>query len=164
MNELQTCTVESHSVGDTERIGGLVGSCLEPGVTIALNGTLGAGKTNLVQAIAESLRIDRKSVVSPTFTMIQVHQGTYALVHIDAYRIADEDEFFELGIAEYFESDSIVAIEWAGKFADLLPENQIEIEIRVLDESSRRFRFSWPSTAGIASQVGQALAARFRRD
>ena len=164
MSENHVLTVVSRSVGETERIGGLIGTCLQPGVTIALNGTLGAGKTNLVQAIAEALRIDRKTVVSPTFTMIQLYQGAHTLVHIDAYRIADEDEFFELGIAEYFEDDSIVAIEWAGKFSELLPENQIGIEIQVLDETSRRLQFSWSSSARIANQVGLSLVARFSGD
>ena len=164
MSENHVLAVVSRSVSETERIGGLIGTCLQPGMTIALNGTLGAGKTNLVQAIAESLSIDRKTVVSPTFTMIQLYQGKHALVHIDAYRIADEDEFFELGIAEYFEDDSIVAIEWAGKFSELLPENRIEIEIQVLDETSRRLQFSWSSTAQIANEVGQALAALFPCD
>ena len=59
MSENHVLTVVSLSVSETERIGGLIGTCLQPGMTIALNGTLGAGKTNLVQAIAESLSIDQ---------------------------------------------------------------------------------------------------------
>ena len=41
----------------------------------ALCGTLGAGKTRLVQAIAAAAGVDRREVVSPTFVLIQEYHG-----------------------------------------------------------------------------------------
>ena len=75
MSNRETITIESAGPADTAIIGQAVGTALPPGTLLTLQGTLGAGKTNLVQAIADALGIDRKNVVSPTFTMIQIHHG-----------------------------------------------------------------------------------------
>jgi len=157
---MPSLVIESSNPEQTAQIGQLIGSSLLPGTTLGLEGTLGAGKTNLVQAIADSLGIDRSSVVSPTFTMIQLYRGSESLVHIDAYRISDEDEFFELGIHEYLEDDSIVAMEWSDRFGDLLPDDRLTIRIDVLDEQCRNIVISWPDHSETAERVGQTIASK----
>jgi len=44
-------------------------------LAIGLIGTLGAGKTRFVQAIAAAAHVDRVDVTSPTFTLLQTYQG-----------------------------------------------------------------------------------------
>jgi len=152
---------ESGGVEQTQAFGMQIAAALQPGVLITLKGTLGAGKTNLVQAIAAGLEIDRSHVNSPTFALIQIHQGRLQLVHIDAYRIADDDQYLELGIDEYIDSPAVVAMEWAEKFTDLIPADRLAIEIEVADETRRLIRLTWPdseSTASTASTVGRKLS------
>jgi tRNA threonylcarbamoyl adenosine modification protein YjeE len=151
-------TCLSQDDGDTRRLGATIAGCLHAGTLIALQGTLGAGKTSLVRAMAAALGVDPKTVVSPTFTMIQVYPGRLPIVHIDAYRIGDEDEFLELGIHEYLDDESVVvAMEWADRFADLLPADHLQIEIEVLGETGRRFSISWPDRPGPDRQTGLAI-------
>ena len=157
MSERQSFSIICDDLDATRRVGVLIGKALVPGICIALQGTLGAGKTNLVQAIASALGVERKSVTSPTFTMIQVYSGRLQLVHIDAYRIADEDEFFELGIDEYLEDDSVVAMEWAEKFQSLLPDERLDIAMDILGETKRQITFSWPQNAGRLADVAHSL-------
>lgn len=157
---MPSLVIESSNPEETAQIGQLIGSSVLPGTTIGLEGTLGAGKTNLVQAIADALAIDRSTVVSPTFTMIQLYRGSESLVHIDAYRIADEDEFFELGIHEYLEDDSIVAMEWADRFNELLPDDRLTIRIEVVDELRRHISIDWPDQSAISKQVGETIARK----
>ena len=88
---------DAASEADTDRLGAALAGVLPPGTTIALNGTLGAGKTRLVQAIAAACGIDRQDVVSPTFVLCQRYQGDRMIYHLDAYRLHDDDEFRELG-------------------------------------------------------------------
>ena len=123
----------------TAAFGAALAEVLPAGTTVALCGTLGAGKTRLVQAIAESLGVDRRNVVSPTFVLIQEHHGRRTIYHIDAYRLRDEDEFLALGPDELFESDGLVLIEWADRVAGCLPKDRIEIRIDVTGAESRRF-------------------------
>ena len=76
----------------TERFGSSLAAILPPGTTVALCGTLGAGKTRLVQAIAVAYGVPREQVVSPTFVLCQQYHGAREINHLDAYRIRDEDE------------------------------------------------------------------------
>jgi len=113
---------------------------LPPGTMVALEGTLGAGKTRLVQAIACALGVPEGDVVSPTFVLIGEYHGHRSIYHFDAYRLRDDDEFLELGPDEYFESDGLTFVEWADRVAACLPEDRIEIRIEVSGPTSRVFR------------------------
>ena len=123
----------------TDALGAVLAEILPDGTTVALCGTLGAGKTRLVQAIAEAAGVDRREVLSPTFVLIHEHHGRRSVYHLDAYRIRDEDEFLELGPDEYFESDALVLVEWSDRVEGCLPEDRIQIQIEVTGPQSRRF-------------------------
>jgi tRNA threonylcarbamoyladenosine biosynthesis protein TsaE len=113
---------------------------LPDGTVVALGGTLGAGKTRLVQAVAQACGIAAGIVVSPTFVLMQAYQGDRSIYHFDAYRIKDDDEFLELGPDEYFESGGLSFVEWAERVADCMPRDRLEIYIEVTGENSRELR------------------------
>src|SRR5436309_7604500 len=95
----------------TDRFGAALAAAIPPGCVIALLGTLGAGKTRLVQAIAAACGMSREDVVSPTFVLCQQYHGRRTINHLDAYRLRDIDELRELGLEELFASDAITIIE-----------------------------------------------------
>jgi tRNA threonylcarbamoyladenosine biosynthesis protein TsaE len=130
---------DAFSEADTARLGAALAEVLPDGTTVALCGTLGAGKTRLVQAIAEAAGVNRRDVVSPTFVLIQQYHGRRTIYHIDAYRLRDADEFLALGPEEYFESDGLALIEWADRVRVCLPAERVEIQIEVTGPESRRF-------------------------
>ena len=105
------------------------------GITFGLIGTLGAGKTTFVQAIAGAAGIDTADVTSPTFTLLnsydaQISAGNISLHHLDVYRINDDDEFLELGVEELFEQPNAwTLIEWADRVELLMPRNTVWIYI-----------------------------------
>lgn len=114
---------------------------------IALRGTLGAGKTRLVQAIARAAGIDPLGVTSPTFGIVHHHRGRRSIHHIDAYRLADEDEFIELGGEELLEdSKAIALVEWPQRIAGCIPPNALWVDIEIESEGGgdghRRLTFS----------------------
>ena len=124
---------------DTRRLGAALAQILPAGTTVALIGTLGAGKTRLVQALAAACGVP-ETVVSPTFVLCQEYHGRRTLYHLDAYRLKDNDEFLQLGPEEYFESDGITLIEWADRVIDCLPPQRLEIHIEVVGDTERQFR------------------------
>ena len=132
-------TFDAGDEAATDALGAALAEVLPDGTTVALCGTLGAGKTRLVQAIAAAAGIDHREVVSPTFVLIQEYHGRRTVYHLDAYRVRDEDEFLELGPEEYFESDGLTLVEWADRVAACLPHDRIEIHIEVTGTDSRRF-------------------------
>ncbi len=123
----------------TSQFGARLAEALPGGATVALCGTLGAGKTRLVQAVAESLGVPRGEVASPTFVLIKEYGGRRPIYHFDAYRVRDDDEFLELGPDEYFESGGLVFIEWAERVQRCLPRAYLRIDIDILDRHARRF-------------------------
>ena len=135
---MQELTFNASSEHDTARLGAALAEVLPDGTTVALCGTLGAGKTRLVQAVAEAAGVDRRDVLSPTFVLIQEYHGRRAICHIDAYRLRD-NEFSALGPEEYFEGGGLVFVEWANRVETCLPGNRIEIHIEVTGPESRRF-------------------------
>ena len=129
----------SESLADTDRLGAALAATLPDGAVVALCGTLGAGKTRLVQALAAACGIDRSEVVSPTFVLCHEHAGSRTLYHLDVYRLSGDEEFQRLGPQEYFSGGGITLIEWADKVAASLPDERLEITIEVTGEMSRRF-------------------------
>ncbi|HOB64079.1 MAG: tRNA (adenosine(37)-N6)-threonylcarbamoyltransferase complex ATPase subunit type 1 TsaE [Clostridiales bacterium] len=125
----------SESARDTMELAANIAARLKGGETLLLSGRLGAGKTTFTKGLAEALGI-KKSVVSPTFTIIREYGGgRLKLYHIDMYRIEDTAELSELGIEDCFSADSVVVIEW-----NKLPDPQgkiIEVIIEPLGGDKR---------------------------
>ena len=122
----------SHNERETFDLGSRIGAQLSRGEIILLSGPLGAGKTMLVKGIAHELDIDEKDVTSPSFTLVNPHQGKLLLYHIDLYRLdegasaahaVDLDEILT-------DENAVVIIEWAERMGRYpLPDNVWRIAI-----------------------------------
>lgn len=112
-----------------------LGSLLQPGDVLALEGDLGAGKTTFTKGLAKGLDIKR-NVNSPTFTIIKEYHGRLPLYHMDVYRV--EDSFEDLGFDEYFEGNGVTVVEWAHLVKEQLPEELLTIYLYLDDHDSRR--------------------------
>jgi tRNA threonylcarbamoyladenosine biosynthesis protein TsaE len=136
---MKSVTIESTSEAATDALGRALAEALPDGAIVALDGPLGAGKTRLVQAIAAAAGVDAGAAVSPTFVLVQEYHGRRTIIHIDAYRLCDEDEFLALGGEELLATDSLVLIEWAVRISGALPRERLDVEIRETGETSREF-------------------------
>ncbi|MDM5227721.1 tRNA (adenosine(37)-N6)-threonylcarbamoyltransferase complex ATPase subunit type 1 TsaE [Cytobacillus sp. NJ13] len=120
---------------DTMAFSERLGSLLQPGDVLALEGDLGAGKTTFTKGLAKGLNITR-NVNSPTFTIIKEYQGRLPLYHMDVYRV--EDSFEDLGFDEYFEGNGVTVVEWAHLVKEQLPEELLIIYLYLDDNDSRK--------------------------
>ena len=127
-------------------------------MTIGLMGTLGAGKTRFVQAVAAAAGFDPQSVTSPTFVLCQHYHGRQTIYHMDAYRLADIDEFLELGAEEYFDSDGWTFVEWSDRVSLAMPPDRLDVSIEICGETQRRFHLTAHGRA--AGDTMAALAER----
>lgn len=127
--------IKTRSYEETVEFGKKLGEILAPNDVICLTGDLGTGKTALTHGIAKSLGIN-SYITSPTFTIVNEHQGKYPLFHFDVYRIADPDEMFDIGFEEYLSSEGVSVIEWGELIRDILPHQIININVKkALEES-----------------------------
>ncbi len=127
----------------TLAIGSVLGENLKAGSIVALVGNLGAGKTLLVQGMAQGLNIDpAHPVTSPSYNLIQEYPGPIPLYHFDFYRLDNIDEVYGLGYEEYFEGHGVCAIEWAEKFPELFPEHAVWIDITRHADDSRLMKIT----------------------
>ena len=93
-------------------------------------GELGSGKTSLVKGIARGLGIDPDRVHSPTFIMVNRHEGSMPLNHVDLYRLRDGEDISDLGLADLFAGDGVTAVEWAERLSEVaLPVPRLEIRL-----------------------------------
>ncbi len=142
----------------TIELGRRLAALLFPGAVVGLIGQLGAGKTCLVRAIAEGLRIaDPRAVSSPTFVLIQEYCARLPIYHFDAYRLHSDGEFFDLGVNEYFQGQGVCLVEWADRVMGCLPAAHLLIHIQVTGLASRRFFFEGHGK-GYQELVGQLAA------
>ncbi|MEH7098089.1 tRNA (adenosine(37)-N6)-threonylcarbamoyltransferase complex ATPase subunit type 1 TsaE [Neobacillus vireti] len=109
---------------DTSQFAERLAKYLQPGDVIALEGDLGAGKTTFTKGLAKGLEV-KKTVNSPTFTIIKEYRGRLPLYHMDVYRVADAYE--DLGFDEYFEGEGVTVVEWAHLIKEQLPEERLTI-------------------------------------
>lgn len=111
---------------------------------LALSGDLGAGKTALVQHIAQVLGVEQIPP-SPTFVIMRSYKATNEifkkLVHIDAYRIETDDELRPLHLdAEFNMEGALVCVEWPEKIATVLPESALKITLTTVSENERELK------------------------
>ncbi len=128
----------SNSVAETEAIAGELARSLVGGECIALEGDLGAGKTQFVRGLLAGLGGDTRTVSSPTYVLLNIYNtGRLTLYHLDAYRVRGGDDFESIGFSELLDQGGVVVVEWASRVRELLPAGTIHITIRATSPESR---------------------------
>jgi tRNA threonylcarbamoyladenosine biosynthesis protein TsaE len=129
----------SMNAEETERFGETLASTIGGLGVVTLEGDLGAGKTQFVRGMSRSLALDCDEISSPTFVICMRHdspQGT--LAHMDAYRLAGDDELESVGFDEMVAEDGmLLAIEWASRIESSLPAERIDVHISHRGQSIR---------------------------
>ena len=119
----------SHHVTETEALGEQLGEQLRGGSVVAYFGDLGAGKTAFTRGLARGLGCTGR-VTSPTFTIVNEHEGQIPLFHFDMYRLSDSDELFDIGWEDYLVRGGVCAVEWSERIEDALPPDAITVTIQ----------------------------------
>ncbi len=134
---------KSWAVEETMALGEAVGGMVIGGDVIALEGELGAGKTQFVRGVAKGMGLDERGVSSPTFVLVHEYDDGVSgrvLVHLDAYRLNGPEDLESIGWDEHeggFGGDVVVAVEWATRMLDWLGEEVLRVKLRHVSETDR---------------------------
>lgn len=127
-----------HNEAGTRAVAAELSTVLKAGDIVALDGTLGAGKTAFARALINAMPGVVEDVPSPTFTLVQTYdRGEAEIWHFDLYRLEDPEDAFELGIEDAF-ADAISLIEWPDKLGTYLPGRHLRITLAHDSESDTR--------------------------
>ena len=137
-------SAEDVRVEDMPSWGKKIASVLPYGITILMEGDMGAGKTTLTKSIVEAMGSD-DVVSSPTFSLVNQYltREGRSIYHFDFYRIDDIEEAYDMGCEEYFYSGATCIVEWGEKASELLPDNPWVVRI-VKKENSRNIELICP--------------------
>lgn len=106
---------------------------------IAFYAPMGAGKTTFISALCRRLGVSAEEISSPSFSIVNEYRtnGGDTIYHFDFYRLKDEREALDIGLYEYLDSDCMCLMEWPENIEDLLPEETLKVQIKLLSDGSR---------------------------
>ncbi|MGE5072674.1 MAG: tRNA (adenosine(37)-N6)-threonylcarbamoyltransferase complex ATPase subunit type 1 TsaE [Anaerolineae bacterium] len=132
----------SRSPEQTRRIGMRLGAVLEPGDLVCLQGDLGAGKTTLVQGMAQGWG-SLDPVSSPTFVLVNEYRRSDGnrLFHMDAYRLESGAEAAELDV-DWMLAEGALVVEWPERVSAILPAQALWVYLEPIAEEQRQMRFN----------------------
>lgn len=153
----------SRSADQTQRLGARLGTLLQGGDVICLQGSLGTGKTCLTQGIGRGWGAERQ-IVSPSFVLIREYehpQDADQLYHIDLYRINSVEEVWGLGVDDFLGAEhAVCVIEWAERGQALIPPEHLWITLDFVDHADPTQRHLCFAAHGARHQ---ALLREFRK-
>lgn len=130
--------IDTYNAAQTAAVGAVIGRHCSAGDIVALQGELGAGKTQFVRGLAEGMGLNPQQVSSPTFVLAQEYEPQDAedtrplLVHIDAYRINSDEDLTSIGWhgdGRELREGAVVAVEWASLIRPALGGDLLWVEL-----------------------------------
>lgn len=136
-------TYITNSDEETISLGKKLGALLSEGDVVALVGELGSGKTWFAKGLALGLGVSPDTIVtSPSFTLVNEYKGRYIFYHMDFYRLENLPEVLSSGLEEYLHDTGVVALEWADRWPELLPEKRVMVKFLIVADRRREITFS----------------------
>lgn len=125
------------------------------GLTLLLQGDLGAGKSTFARALIRALG-HAGAVPSPTYTLVEPYDLPRGIVyHVDLYRVSSEDELRYLGWTELDAGFRIV--EWPDRAPGISNAADLRIEFEYAEQGR------WAAVAALSPQ-GTRISARLEAD
>ena len=111
---------------------------------ILFHGDMGVGKTTLIKEICKTLGTE-DLISSPTFSIVNeyITSNDETIFHFDFYRIDNEEEAYNIGVEDYFDSNHWCLIEWPSVVENLLPLENVNVYLTVLEDGQRNIQINY---------------------
>jgi tRNA threonylcarbamoyladenosine biosynthesis protein TsaE len=150
--ELPDAAATGAAGGDLARAAQAIASSV--GLTVALEGELGAGKTTLVRGCLAALG-HAGPVRSPTYTLLETYPVTPTVHHLDGFRLDGIEDFEALGIRELAGPGRLVLIEWASRADSIAAASDLTLRLD-FSGAGRRLTVDPKTAAGESVRVNLA--------
>ena len=110
---------------------------------ILFHGDMGVGKTTLIKEICKILGTE-DLISSPTFSIVNeyITSNDETIFHFDFYRIDNEEEAYNIGVEDYFDSNHWCLIEWPSVVENLLPLENVNVYLTSLEDGQRNIQIN----------------------
>jgi len=110
---------------------------------ILFHGDMGVGKTTLIKEICKILGTE-DLISSPTFSIVNeyITSNDETIFHFDFYRIDNEEEVYNIGVEDYFDSNHWCLIEWPSVVENLLPLENVNVYLTSLEDGQRNIQIN----------------------
>ena len=137
----------------TVAMGRSLANCLQAGMTVFLQGSLGAGKTTLCRGILQSYG-HHGTVKSPTYTLVEPYEHlAIPVYHFDLYRLCSGEELEYIGIRDYFSAANLCLVEWAERAEGYLPKPDLILTLKPALQSGQPCRILLVNCTGHTHSV-----------
>ena len=127
---------------DSEAFAAEMAPTLSVGTVLLFSGDLGSGKTTFIRGLAAGLGIAANQVSSPSYTLVNEYFGDdKRLVHVDLYRLDDEQEVLELALEDLLDDETIMAIEWGERLPTGFPQHFL-LQFSIVGDEERQIIIS----------------------
>jgi tRNA threonylcarbamoyladenosine biosynthesis protein TsaE len=138
-----TAGLITRSGEETERAAEAFAALLPADTVLALEGDLGTGKTTFVRGLVRGLGVTG-DITSPSFALLNVHEGRRQVFHVDAYRLKSGAGLDDLMIWDVARSPWNVLVEWPDRVATHLPRGQWKLKASILADGGHRYDLTLP--------------------
>lgn len=115
---------------------------------MCLEGELGAGKSTFASMIIEKTGVTQPPEGSPSFAIVHEYfcQRDFKVIHLDFYRLKNEQEIFDAGIYDYLENieSQLILCEWSSLFSSFIEKirglPRWEVQFEIADAQSRNIK------------------------
>lgn len=157
------------SLAETDRLGRTLGAHLPARAVCLFRGDLAAGKTTLIKSVCAAFGIDPKTVISPTYTLVNWYEGeagaSSPICHVDFYRLERTAELYDMDQDDWLNPDGPTFVEWPDVALPLLAEVGVPVlEIALVqpeDAGETVRRVTLKSNDAVFAPLFKALADAF---
>lgn len=139
----------------TDRLAARLAAQLPESCVVYLYGELGVGKTTFMRGVLRALGVTGR-VKSPTYALVETYAlSVKTLYHFDLYRLSAPEELQYIGLEDYFDSKSLIFIEWPERGAGVLPA--CDLQCRFVYQGAGRL-MQWEAHTALGESILSALA------
>lgn len=136
--------IQINSLQQMRAWGQRLGGILHAGDIVLLYGEMGSGKTTLCKSICGALGIHEMSVISPTYTIVNVYQGRIKVHHVDLYRLQSVQDLDAFDEVDLLCEEGISLIEWPHLLASWEHLNSaVQIKLEDAGDEKRNLTITW---------------------
>ena len=118
--------------------GEALGRTLRPRELVTFEGSLGAGKTTFIKAVARGLGVTAPAT-SPTYALVHRYQGVRGPVfHLDCFRLRSPEEAADLDWEGLISEGDAILVEWPERAGAWIPTPTRRFRLLHLPDPARR--------------------------